>query len=88
MVFSDDSGYDRPARKGESVGFGLYLAVADEAAVDAAHTRAVAAGATVIWEPGITQWGNYRFRVLDPEGYEWTFGTHRPGEPAGDWSGE
>jgi len=24
--------------------------------------------------------------VLDLEGYEWTFGTLRPGESQGDWS--
>ncbi len=33
-------------------------------------------------EPGLTEWGNYRIRVADPEGYEWTFGTHRPGLPS------
>lgn len=29
--------------------------------------------------PAPTEWGSSRFRVRDPEGYEWTFGTHRPG---------
>jgi hypothetical protein len=30
---------------------------------------------------------NYRCRVLDPEGFEWTFGTHWPGEPvAEEWA--
>jgi len=32
-----------------------------------------------VWKPELTEWGNYRVRVADPEGYEWTFGTHRPG---------
>lgn len=31
--------------------------------------------------PELTDWGNYRCRVADIEGYEWTFGTHLPGEP-------
>jgi uncharacterized glyoxalase superfamily protein PhnB len=50
--------------------------------VDAIHESAVAAGAESIWTPDTTEWGNYRCRVADPEGYEWTFGTHRPGLPA------
>jgi uncharacterized glyoxalase superfamily protein PhnB len=50
------------------------------------HARAVGAGATEVWAPHSTEWGNYRCRVLDPEGFEWSFATHRPGEPPGDWS--
>jgi len=86
VVFSDDDGSAHPTRNGETVGHGLYLALASEAEVDAAYGRASAAGAEVIWKPEPTEWGNYRFRVLDPEGYEWTFGSHRPGQPATDWS--
>jgi uncharacterized glyoxalase superfamily protein PhnB len=80
-VFTDEVGYDRPARKGETAGSGLYVAVASEAAVDAVHSSAAAAGAESIWSPGATEWGNYRCRLVDPEGYEWTFGTHVPGQP-------
>ncbi len=54
---------------------------ADE--VDALWAGATAAGATGVWEPGPTPWGNYRCRVLDPEGVEWTVGTHRPGREWG-----
>lgn len=87
IVFSDREGYERPPRKGETCGFGVYLALPDEAAVDALYARAVGVGAVPVWEPAGTEWGNYRFRVLDPEGFEWTFGIHRPGEPVtGDWS--
>lgn len=86
VVFSDRDGYERPPRKGDTTGFGAYLTVADQADVDAVHTRALDAGADVIWEPGTTEWGNYRCRVVDPEGFEWTFGTHRPGEPQEDWN--
>ncbi|WP_432942898.1 VOC family protein [Kribbella sp. CA-253562] len=80
-VFTDEVGYERPARKGETAGSGLYVAVASKETVDAVHESAVAAGAESIWAPGDTEWGNYRFRVVDPEGYEWTFGTHVPGQP-------
>jgi uncharacterized glyoxalase superfamily protein PhnB len=87
VVFSDRDGYERAPRKGDTAGFGTYVSVPDGAEVDSLHARALAAGATVIWAPGTTEWGNYRCRVLDPEGFEWTFGTHRPGEPvAEEWA--
>lgn len=88
MVFSDDGEYDRPTLKGQSVGHGVYLSVDADGDVDAAFATAVEAGATVVWEPGATEWGSYRCRVLDLEGYEWTFGTLRPGESQGDWSSD
>jgi uncharacterized glyoxalase superfamily protein PhnB len=86
LVFSDRDGYERPPRKGDTSGFGAYLSVAEDAEVDAAHIRALDAGATGIWEPSSTEWGSYRCRVLDPEGFEWTVGTHRPGEPQEEWA--
>lgn len=85
MVFSHEEGHERPPRKGDTAGSGAYLSVAEDD-VDAVHGRALQAGATVVWEPASTEWGNYRCRILDPEGFEWTFGTHRPGEPQADWS--
>lgn len=88
VVFSDRDGYERPPRKGDTAGHGLYLTVPAPADVDAVHARALDAGATSIWEPAATEWGNYRCRVVDPEGSEWTFGTHRPGEPQGEWAEE
>ena len=84
VVFTDHEGYERPPRKGETYGFGTYLTVPDEAQVDKIHAQAVDAGATSVWKPELTEWGNYRCRVLDLEGFEWTFGTHRPGQPA-EW---
>lgn len=86
IVFSDDAGSDRPALKGESVGHGLYISVESQADVHAAFAAAKEAGATVIWEPEATEWGNYRCRVLDLEGYEWSVATHRPGESSAHWS--
>ncbi|MEQ3550230.1 VOC family protein [Pseudonocardia nematodicida] len=81
VVFDDaGAGYDHPRPRGEGCGTGTYLTVAEAAGVDALWTSALAAGAVPVWEPGWTPWGNYRCRVLDPEGREWTAGIHRPGE--------
>ena len=88
IVFSDDHEHDRPVRNGETVGHGVYVHVPDESTVDAMHAGAVRAGGTVVWEPATTEW-NYRCRILDPEGYEWSFGIHRPGmEETEDWTAE
>jgi len=87
IIFSDHEGYDRLAPKGDTVGNGIYLSVADEPAVDTVYATAVAAGACGVWEPARSEW-NYRCRVRDLEGREWTFGTHRPCAPVApaDWS--
>lgn len=82
-LFSGD--YERVAAQGETAGHGFWISLPDEAAVDAVFASARKEGATVILEPHGTEWGNYRCRVLDVEGYEWTFGTHRPGEPQDEW---
>jgi uncharacterized glyoxalase superfamily protein PhnB len=62
-----------------SVGQGVYLVVDD---VDAAFARSVDAGAAVVFAPEDTEWCTRRARVLDPEGYEWSVGSYRPGAPA------
>jgi uncharacterized glyoxalase superfamily protein PhnB len=84
VVFSDDGeGYDRMRPKSNNaVGHGAYLVVTDNAAVDAIWERATAAGAMPVYGPESTEWGNYRCRVRDLEGYEWSVCTHKPGEPA------
>jgi uncharacterized glyoxalase superfamily protein PhnB len=66
--------------EGTSVGQGVYVHVED---VDAHFARAQAAGARVVYPPGDTEWGTRRYRVLDPEGYEWSFGSYRPGTAGG-----
>ncbi len=86
IVFSDYEGYERPPRKGETAGHGTYITVLAQEDVDRIYRNAIDAGATGVWQPETTEWGNYRCRVLDLEGFEWTFGIHRPGEPVGDWS--
>ena len=56
-------------------GHGVYVVVGD---VDAHHERATAAGARIVYGPEETDFGTRRYRVLDPEGYEWSFGTYSP----------
>jgi uncharacterized glyoxalase superfamily protein PhnB len=87
ILFADaGEGYDRPTPKSNgAVGHGMYLAVSSPTDIDAVFERAVAAGAVVVWKPHMSEWDSYRCRVRDPEGYEWTFGTYKPGEPAGEW---
>jgi uncharacterized glyoxalase superfamily protein PhnB len=51
--------------------------------VDEHFERARAGGARVVYPPEDTQWGTRRYRLLDPEGYEWSFGNYRPGTAAG-----
>jgi uncharacterized glyoxalase superfamily protein PhnB len=63
-----------------SVGQGVYLVVDD---VEATFARALDAGATVVFEPEETEWGTRRAGVLDPEGYEWSLGSYRPGAAGG-----
>jgi len=82
IVFSDaGAGYDHPTPRADTVGHGTYFDMPSEDAVNAVWERAMAAGATPVWKPEASEW-NYRCRVLDPEGYEWTFGMYRPGLPA------
>ena len=62
--------------EGASVGQGVYVYVED---IDAHFESAQAARARVVYPPEDTDWGTRRYRVLDPEGYEWSFGNYRPG---------
>jgi uncharacterized glyoxalase superfamily protein PhnB len=54
---------------------GIYVVVAD---ADAAHARAVAAGATIIRPLQDTPYGSREFGVQDPEGHSWSVGTYDP----------
>ena len=56
-------------------GRGIYVYVDD---VDAHYERAKAHGAYIVFIPESTEWGTRRYRVLDLEGYEWSFGNYRP----------
>ena len=61
---------------GASVGQGIYVYIED---VDAHFARTQASDARIVYPPEDTEWGTRRYRVLDPEGYEWSFGSYRPG---------
>jgi uncharacterized glyoxalase superfamily protein PhnB len=76
MVASNDQPYEHPPLLGLSTGQGLYLLVED---VEMTFAHAIDAGATSVIEPERTEWGGTRARVLDLEGYEWSFGTYQPG---------
>lgn len=56
---------------------GTYCTVDD---VDAHYETAKAAGARIVYGPENTEFGTRRYRCMDPEGYEWTFGTYVPGK--------
>ncbi len=53
----------------------LFVTVAD---ADAAHERAVAAGARIIRPLKDTPYGSREFAVKDPEGHSWGVGTYDP----------
>jgi len=55
-----------------------YLNYRDAPAKDF-HGKPPSAGATSVFEPEETEWGTWRARVLDPKGYEWSFGPYQPG---------
>jgi uncharacterized glyoxalase superfamily protein PhnB len=61
-------------------GRGIYVYVDD---VDAHYERAKAAGPHIVFVPESTEWGTRRYRALDLEGYEWSFGNYRPSTAAG-----
>jgi uncharacterized glyoxalase superfamily protein PhnB len=79
MVSSMDDDYVLAPLRDHSTGHGLYLVVDD---VGAIHSAAIDGGAREVLAPERTEWGTERSRVLDPEGYEWSFGTYTPG---GTW---
>jgi uncharacterized glyoxalase superfamily protein PhnB len=67
----------QPELRGRTVGHGTYVHTPD---VPAMYKAAIDAGATSVFEPEPTEWGTERARVLDPEGYEWSFGNYEPGQ--------
>jgi uncharacterized glyoxalase superfamily protein PhnB len=72
------------SRPGETdhVGAGwLYLTVPADQDVDAAHARAVAAGATVLRPPVDQPYGGRGSTVIDPDGNQWSLGSYLPRKP-------
>jgi uncharacterized glyoxalase superfamily protein PhnB len=68
-------GFKSPAELGGVETRSVYLVVPD---ADAAHARAVAAGATIIRPLQDTPYGSREFAVKDPEGHSWSAGTYDP----------
>jgi PhnB protein len=66
-----------PKTLGGTVG-GIWLYVPD---ADALYKRAVAAGATSIYEPVDMFWGDRTSRIRDPFGHEWSISTHKEDVP-------
>ena len=67
--------YRAPDEVGGIETSGIYLVIAD---IDAAHARAVAAGATITRPLNQTDYGSRDFAVKDPEGHTWSAGTYDP----------
>jgi len=67
--------YRSPGELGDAETRGAYIVVAD---ADAAHARAVAAGAQIIRPLQDTAYGSREFAVKDPEGHSWSAGTYDP----------
>jgi uncharacterized glyoxalase superfamily protein PhnB len=67
--------YTPPDDLGGAETRGAYIVVAD---ADAAHARAVAAGARIIRPLQDTPYGSREFAVKDPEGHSWGVGTYDP----------
>ncbi|MFE5191655.1 VOC family protein [Streptomyces sp. NPDC056628] len=80
MATIADDEHTVPPLRGVSSGSGLYLLLATAAGVDGWYPRAVDAGGRTVIPPENTPWGSRRARVLDPEGHEWSAGTHQPGQ--------
>ena len=56
----------------------VYLTVDTDDEVDAAHARAVAAGATSVLAPEDQEYGGRNATVQDPEGNTWSIGSYQP----------
>ena len=74
----DDAYPVRSPKQVNGVTGGIYVVLPSAEAVDALHTRAAAAGATIEQPPYDTDYGSHDFRALDLDGHPWTFGTYNP----------
>ena len=68
-------GFKTPNELGGFETRSVYIVVPD---TDAAHARAVAAGAEIIRPLEDTPYGSREFGVKDPEGHTWVAGTYDP----------
>ncbi len=68
-----EGGLEQPAG-----GSSTYWVLGEDHEVDAIYERAVAAGATSLFEPYDADYGGRHATVSDPDGNTWSFGTYRP----------
>jgi len=68
-------GFKAPTELGGIQTASAYIVVPD---ADAAHARAVAAGATIVRPLQDTPYKSREFTVMDGEGHTWTAGTYDP----------
>jgi uncharacterized glyoxalase superfamily protein PhnB len=68
-------GFKSPQELGGVETRSSYIVVAD---ADMVHTRAVAAGATIVRALQNTDYGSREFGLKDPEGHSWSVGTYDP----------
>lgn len=61
----------------------MVIAYVDD--VDAHHSRAKQAGATIVNELRDMPWGDRRYEALDAEGHRWYFAQHLRDVPAEEW---
>jgi len=71
-------GFKSPNELGGIETRSLYIVVPD---ADAAHARAVAAGAEIVRPLQDTPYGSREFGLKDPEGHSWSVGTYNPWQP-------
>ena len=69
MMGCPPTDYRNPKRLGQATQ-SLYINVED---VDKHFVRARKAGATILEEPGDTEYGHRRYGAEDPEGHQWYF---------------
>jgi len=79
MIQTDHEGYDVPRAINGATGRGPIITLASDEAVGAMHETAVAAGGTSLIAPEETARGDLHCEILDPDGFQWSFGTCQPG---------
>ena len=75
MLGSNGVGSLPPVPAGQGA---VYVVLRGEAAVDALHDRARAAGARIVIELHDASYGSRDFTCADPEGNTWSFGSYAP----------
>jgi len=81
MLSETRPGRATPAKAGFSTQM-LTIFVDD---VDGHHARAKAAGVKIVEEPHETEYGEYQYAAVDPDGHLWLFSRHAKDVAPEDW---